>query len=164
MPDLVGSKNTRDRVNIKADVQTAKGLVKVKVPFVMGVMSELSGAGADQLSSVADRQFLDFNQQNFNKRIESIAPTIRCEVKNMLANDGSTLPVELKIKTMHDFTPGGVAKQVEPLRRLMLVRNKLKEILANAQGHTDREKAVMALLSKMQNDPAAKAALDKINK
>ena len=162
MPDTVGSKNSRDRVNIKADVETANGKVKVKVPFVMGVMSELSGASADQLPPVEDRQFMDFNHQNFGKRLEAIAPTVKCEVNNTMGEDGSTLPVEMKIRSMNDFTPGGVVKQVEPLRKLQLVRNKLKEILANAQGNRDREKAVLDLLTKIANDPAAKGLLDKI--
>ncbi len=148
-----GTKNTTDRVNIQAEVETLNGRVKVKVPFVMGVMAELSGDAAKDLPPVSQREFVDINQQNFDKRMEAIAPRLDLMVDNKLAGQGDQqMPVTLHFSSLDDFAPANVARKVPSLARLLYVRKKLAEMKSQCSGYEDREKAVVSLLERLRSD------------
>ena len=150
MREKRGSKGTTDRVNIHAEVETLNnGRVKVKVPFIMGVMASLSGANKGSLDIVARREFVEFDHANFDKRMEAIAPAVQCQVEDKIHGTGK-LHVELTFRSMDDFSPGSVARNVEPLRRLLYMRQKLMDLKARSDGYPERTEARRRLLEIMK--------------
>ncbi|MEJ1157587.1 type VI secretion system contractile sheath small subunit [Prosthecomicrobium sp. N25] len=128
----------------------------VELPFVMGVMSDLSGNASEvEKPSVADRKFLEFDMDNFEKRMEAIAPAVTFRVKNKLGDGADVMPVKLTFKKMEDFTPGAVARQVPALNKLLEARTQLSNLLSYMDGKVSAEEALRKLLS----DPDLMAAL-----
>jgi type VI secretion system protein ImpB len=130
---------------------------KVELPFVMGVLSDLSGnASAVEKPEIANRKFLDIDMDNFDDRLAAIEPGIAFRVKNTLGDsDGETLPVNLRFKKMNDFGPAAVARQVPALARLLEAR----EQLANLTRYMDGKVAAEDQLKKLLADPQLMAAL-----
>ena len=130
---------------------------KVELPFVMGVMSDLSGnAPGQEKAEVADRTFLEFDMDNFDKRMGAIQPGAKMTVANKLGGDGDDkLNVDLKFNTMEDFSPGAVAKQVPATAELLKAREQLK----NLRSYMDGKAAANQQLKTLLNDPKLMAAL-----
>jgi type VI secretion system protein ImpB len=129
----------------------------VELPFVMGVMSDLSGNNAGvEKTKVEERKFLDFDMDNFDNRMAAIEPGVTMRVKNRL-NDGSgeKLSVSLRFKKMEDFSPAAVARQVPSLAKLLEAREQLSHLLRYMDGKVAAEDQ----LKKLLNDPQLMAAL-----
>jgi type VI secretion system protein ImpB len=130
-------------VQITYDVEDGGAMKAVELPFVVGVLADLSGKPAEALPKLKMRDFVNLTPETFNKVMEGAAPRMTMQVDNKLANDASQLSVELKFKNMEDFGPLGVAMQVEPLRELVMIRRQLEGMLARMDGN-DKLRDVLA--------------------
>src|SRR3954463_12307097 len=117
----------RPRVQITYDVETNGAMVKKELPFVVGVMADLSAQRKAPLPAMRDRKFVEIDRDNINKVMSDAAPELQMRVENKLADDGSQLAVNLKFKKLDDFEPGAVAQQVAPLKELLEMRKRLDE-------------------------------------
>jgi type VI secretion system protein ImpB len=148
------ARNRAPRVQIEYDVEIYGAEKTVQLPFVMGVFSDLSGKPAEPLPPVAERKFLEVDVDNFDERLKSMKPRAALSVPNTLTGDGN-LAVDITFESMDDFTPGAIARKVEPLRKLLEARSQLSNLLTYMDGKTGAEELIAKLLS----DPALLQAL-----
>lgn len=134
------------RVHISYDVELNGAMVLKELPFVVGVMADLSGNPAQPLPKPMDRKFTEVDRDNFDAVLQSMQPRLAYKVDNTLAGDGSELSVELNFKKLDDFKPDNVAAQVAPLRDLMEVRRQLKALLSKTEGNDRLEELLNAIL------------------
>ncbi len=145
----------KPRVHITYDVET-EGAVEVKeLPFVMGVMGDFSGDPTEPLKPLRDRKFIQIDRDNFDQVMQRMSPGLKLRVENTLKDDGSSLPVDLKFESMEDFEPGRIVQQVEPLRRLMETRTKLRDLMTKA----DSSEQLETLLEQVLQDSGQMEAL-----
>lgn len=133
------------RVQIEYDVEINGAERKVNLPFVMGVMSDLSGQSHESLPPLAERQFLDIDQANFDDRMKAMKPRIATNIPNKLTGEG-TLGIDLTFESMDDFEPAAIARKVEPLHRLLEAREHLANLLTYMDGKVGAEAIVAKLL------------------
>ena len=143
------ARNRAPRVQIEYDVETYGAEKKVQVPFVMGVLADLSGKPAEPLAPVADRKFLEIDVDNFNSRMKSMKPRVAFQVANELTGEGN-LAVDISFETLDDFSPAAVARKVEGLRQLLEARQQLSNLITYMDGKTGAEE----LLAKVIKDEA----------
>jgi len=134
------------RVHISYDVELNGAMVLKELPFVVGVMADLSGNPAQPLPKPMDRKFTEVDRDNFDDVLQSMQPRLAFKTENTLAGDGSELSVELNFKKLDDFRPDNVAAQVAPLRDLMEVRRQLKALLSKTEGNDRLEELLNAIL------------------
>jgi len=146
--------NRAPRVHIEYEVETYGSRQKIELPFVMGVLSDLSGKSLVDKKDVAKRDFVEFDMDNFDERLEAIAPRAAFAVDNTLTNDGK-LAVDLTFKSINDFLPGEVVKNVPALAQLLEARQKLQDLLV----YMDGKEGAQQLLEKVLKDPALLSAL-----
>ena len=142
-------RNRAPRVQIEYDVELYGAEKKVQLPFVMGVLSDLSGKPVDPLAPVADRKFLEIDVDNFDSRMKSMKPRVAFQVPNTLTGEGS-MNVELTFDSMDDFSPAAIARKVEPLAKLLEARQQLANLVTYMDGKGGAEE----LVGKLLNDPA----------
>jgi type VI secretion system protein ImpB len=135
-------------VQIEYDLEVYGAEKKVQLPFVMGVMADLSGNPAEPLPPVADRKFVEIDVDNFDDVLSKSKPRVAFQVPNTLTGEGN-LNVELTFESMDDFSPAAIARKVEPLRKLLEARTQLSNLLAYMDGKSGAED----LLQKAINDP-----------
>ena len=124
------------RVHLTYEVETEGATVVKELPFVMGVLGDFSGTHPTQdVRPLEERKFIEINRDNFNDVLASCAPRLALRVDNKLANDDSKLNVELNFRSIDDFDPAEVVKQVEPLRKLFDARQRLMDLLAKLDGN-----------------------------
>jgi len=123
------------RVQITYDVEVGDAQQKKELPFIVGVLADLSGNPAQALPKVKDRKFVEIDRDNFNDVLASSTPRAVFRVDNKLANDGSKINVELKFNHIDDFNPTSIVKQVEPLRKLLEARQRLNDLLGKLDGN-----------------------------
>jgi type VI secretion system protein ImpB len=125
------------RVQITYDVETGGAIEMKELPFVMGVMSDLSGKPDQPLPGLKDpkRKFVEIDRDNFNDVMKGMAPRLAYKVDNKMTNDDSKIGVELRFSNIDDFSPEQVAEQVEPLKKLVEVRKQLSALLAKTDGN-----------------------------
>lgn len=140
--------NRAPRVHIEYEVETYGSRQKIELPFIMGVMSDLSGKSEIEKKQLDKRDFLEFDMDNFEQRMEAIAPRAVFQVENTLTGEGK-VAVDLKFKSMEDFTPGAVAKQVPALNKLLSARQELSDLMA----YMDGKDGAQELLDKVLKDP-----------
>lgn len=140
--------NRKPRVHIEYEVETYGARQKVELPFVMGVMSDLSGKSLKDKKAVESREFIDFDMDNFDQRMEAIAPRAAFAVDNTLTGEGK-LGVDLTFSSMNDFSPGQIAKNIEPLAKLLEARTQLEDLLS----YMDGKHGAQDLLDKVLQDP-----------
>ena len=143
------ARNRAPRVQIEYDVELYGAEKKIQLPFVMGVMADLSGKPEQPLPAVGDRKFLEFDVDNFEARMKSMKPRTAFAVDNTLTGDGQ-LKVELTFESMDDFSPAAVARKVDALNKLLEARNQLSNLVTYMDGKTGAEE----LLGKVLEDPA----------
>jgi type VI secretion system protein ImpB len=148
------ARNRAPRVQIEYDVELYGAEKKVQLPFVMGVLADLSGKPAEPLAPVADRKFLDVDVDNFESRMKAMKPRVAFQVPNTLTGEGN-LNVELTFESMEDFSPAAVAQKVDALNKLLTARTQLANLITYMDGKTGAE----ALVSKVLADPALLATL-----
>jgi len=142
------ARNRAPRVQIEYDVERYGAEKKVQLPFVMGVMSDLSGKPKEELPPVQDRKFLEIDIDNFDERLKAIKPRVAFNVDNTLTGEGQ-IAVDITFNSMDDFKPGAIAQNVEPLRQLLQARTELNNLLTYMDGKVGAED----LLSNVLQDP-----------
>lgn len=148
------ARNRAPRVQIEYDVEVYGAEKKIQLPFVMGVMSDLSGKPADPLAPVADRKFLEIDVDNFDERLKSMKPRAAFQVPNTLTGEGN-LSVDLTFESMDDFSPAAVARKVDALSKLLETRTQLANLLTYMDGKSGAE----GLIAKVLKDPTLMQAL-----
>ena len=143
------ARNRAPRVQIEYDVELYGAQKKIQLPFVMGVMSDLSGNPSEALPPVADRKFLEISVDNFDDRLKAIKPRAAFQVPNTLTGEGN-LNVELNFENMDDFSPAAVAREVGALNELLEARQQLSNLVTYMDGKSGAE----ALIAKVLHDPA----------
>lgn len=142
------ARNRAPRVQIEYDLELYGAQKKVNLPFVMGVMADLSGKPAEAPPGVADRKFMEVDVDNFDERLKSCKPRVAFQVPNTLTGEGN-LSVDVTFESMDDFSPAAVARKVEPLRKLLEARTQLANLLTYMDGKSGAED----LLGKVLQDP-----------
>lgn len=127
------------RVQITYDVETLGAIEMKELPFVAGILADLSGKPEEALPKLIDRKFVEIDRDNFNDILASINPRLAFQVDNKLTDEDSKINVELKFKNIDDFDPVEVVKQIEPLRRLYEARQHLTDLLTKLDGNDDLE-------------------------
>lgn len=148
------SQNRKPRVHIEYEVETFGSKQKVELPFVMGVMSDLSGKSLVEKKPVDKRDFVEFDMDNFEQRMEAIAPRAAFNVDNTLTGEGK-MGVDLTFKNMNDFDPGEVAKRVPALNKMLEARQQLNDLMI----YMDGKDGAQDLLDKLLKDPELLKAL-----
>jgi type VI secretion system protein ImpB len=143
------ARNRAPRVQIEYDVETYGSEKKVQLPFVVGVMADLSGKPAEALPPPSDRKFLEIDVDNFDDRMKAMKPRVAFMVPNTLTGEGN-LAVDLTFESMDDFSPGAVARKVDALNKLLEARTQLSNLLTYMDGKSGAED----LINKVLNNPA----------
>lgn len=149
----------KPRVHITYDVETNGAVEEKELPFVMGVMGDYSGDNAENKKALKDRKFSQIDRDNFNEVMGNIAPSLEMKVDNTLEDDDSQLSVGLNFKNMEDFEPQNIVNNVEPLKKLMDTRNKLRDLLTKADRSDDLESLLEEVLSNADSIAALKTEL-----
>jgi type VI secretion system protein ImpB len=147
----------RPRVQITYDVETNGAMQKVELPFVVGVLADLSGNPKDPPKPLKDRKMVQIDRDNFNDVLAKTAPRLAFRVQNRLTDEDTKLAVELNFKHIDDFEPARVAEQIPALRELLQMRQKLNQLLSKMEGNDKLE----ALLSDVLNNTEKAASLAK---
>lgn len=142
------ARNRAPRVQIEYDVELYGAEKKIELPFVMGVMADLSGKPATALPPVTDRKFLEIDVDNFDDRLKACKPRVAFQVPNTLTGEGN-LSVDISFESMDDFSPAAVARKVDALNKLLQARTELSNLLTYMDGRDGAE----ALIGKLLNDP-----------
>lgn len=140
------ARNRAPRVQIEYDVELYGAEKKVELPFVMGVLADLSGKPAEPLPAVGDRKFLEIDVDNFDERLKACKPRVAFQVPNTLTGDGN-LNVEMTFESMDDFSPAVVARKVDALNKLLQARTELSNLLTYMDGKDKAEELVGRLLN-----------------
>src|ERR1700722_11744679 len=148
------ARNRAPRVQIEYDVELEGAEKKVELPFVMGVLADLSGKPAEALPAVGDRKFMEIDVDNFDERLKSCKPRVAFQVPNTLTGEGN-IAVEMTFESMDDFSPAAVARKVDSLNKLLTARTELANLLTYMDGKSGAEE----LIKKVLNDPALLQAL-----
>jgi len=146
--------NRAPRVHIEYEVETYGSRQKVELPFVMGVMSDLSGKSHIEKKALDKREYLEIDMDNFDQRMEAVAPRAAFAVDNTLTGDGK-LAVDLTFKGIDDFSPGNIAKSIPALAKLLEARQQLNDLLL----YMDGKDGAQDLLDKVLKDPVLLQAL-----
>jgi type VI secretion system protein ImpB len=136
------------RVHITYEVEKNGAMVLKELPFVVGVMADLSGQPKEPLAKLKERKFVEIDRDNFDDVLKAQKPRVAMKVDNTLKGDGSQLSVELDFKRLSDFEPEAVVRQVQPLNELLEARNKLKDLLSRTEGNDRLEELLDAIISK----------------
>ncbi len=123
------------RVHITYDVEVGGAIELKELPFVVGVLGDFSGMPAEALPRLRDRKFVDIDRDNFDDVLAGMKPRLTYKVENKLSEEGGQLGVELKFNELADFEPDQVVQQVEPLRKLVELRQNLSDLLAKTDGN-----------------------------
>jgi type VI secretion system protein ImpB len=148
------ARNRAPRVQIEYDVELYGAQKKIQLPFVMGVLSDLSGKPSEPLPPVADRKFLEIDVDNFDSRMKAIKPRAAFQVPNTLTGEGN-ISVDVTFESMDDFSPAAIARKVDALNKLLQARQQLSNLVTYMDGKSGAEE----LIAKVLQDPALLQAL-----
>lgn len=141
------SRVRKPRVHITYEVETEGAVEEKELPFVVGVMGDFSGDPTGELKSLKERKFIEIDRDNFDQVLSRMTPGLNMRVENTLAGDDSEMSVNLKFESMDDFEPAKVVDQVEPLRKLMETRNRLRDLASKIDRSDDLENVLDEVLS-----------------
>ena len=144
----------KPRVHITYDVETEGAMEVRSLPFVVGVVGDFSGNPTQPLKPLAERKFINIDRDNFNDIMARMTPGVNLRVENTLKGDGSEMAVPLTFNAIEDFEPAKVVQQVDPLRKLLETRNKLRDLMTKVDRSPELEKLledVMESTDKLQN-------------
>lgn len=136
----------RPRVQITYDVETNGAMVKTELPFVVGVMADLSAQPKESLRPLKERKFVPIDRDNFNDVLKRAAPRLAMKVPNKLTDANSKLAVELNFQNMEDFEPANVAQQIPALRELLDMRQRLTQLMTKMEGNDKLEQLLANVL------------------
>ena len=143
------ARNRAPRVQIEYDLETNGAMEKKHIPFVMGVLADLSGKSAEELPEIEQRKALEIDMDNFDSRLKAMKPRVTFAVPNKLTGEGQ-LAVDVTFESMDDFSPAAIAKKIEPLAKLLEARTQLSNLVTYMDGKAGAEK----LITKALQDPA----------
>lgn len=135
----------KPRVHITYDVETEGAVVQKELPFVLGVMGDFSGDPTQKMPNLKDRKFVQIDRDNFNQVMASMKAGLSLKVANTLEGDGE-MAVNLKFESLEDFEPGRVAMQVDPLRKLLETRDKLRDLISKVDRSDELEELLEQVL------------------
>src|SRR5580700_10281407 len=138
------------RVHITYDVQVGDAIEKRDIPFVVGVLADLSGMPDKPLPPIAKRKFVSIDRDNVNDVMKKIGPRLTFKVPNRLNEDDTKLNVELRFESMEDFEPAKVAQQVTPLRKLLELRNSLANLRSSLIGNEKLENLLQEVIQNQE--------------
>ena len=164
MSDSIHNKLKRvrkPRVHITYDLETNGTISEKEIPFVMGVMGDYSGDNIEGKKAIKDRKFSQIDRDNFNDVMGKINPKLDLKVENTLEGDGSELAVDLDLKNMEDFEPHKLVDQIEPLKKLMETRNKLRDLMTKVDRSEDLENILEEVLNNTDSLQKLKGELEK---
>lgn len=141
----------KPRVHIKAEVETEGAKLVYDLPFVVGVMGDFSGDPTGDLKPLADRSFVEIDRDNINDVLKRMKPGLNLRVENTLKGDNTEMAVQLKFESMEDFEPVNVARQVEPLKKLLDTRDKLRDLMTKVDLSSDLESVLEDVLKDTEN-------------
>ncbi len=141
-------RNRAPRVQIEYDVELYGADKTVVIPFVNGVFADLSGSNRSKLPNFSERKFLHIDVDNFDERMAAINPHVKLTIANKLSGEGK-MEVSLSMSSMDDFSPGAIARNIEPLRELLDARNQLANLVTYMDGKSGAEQ----LLAQLLEDP-----------
>ena len=150
------------RVQVTYDVEVGDAIEIKELPFVMGVLGDFTGEPTDPLPKVKDRKFVEVNPDNFDAVLESMRPHLSFTVENKLSEDPNSgnLGVDLHFKSLQDFDPDQVAKQVKPLKELLDLRERLSDLRGNLQGNDKLEELLREAVSNTDSLGKLKSEID----
>jgi type VI secretion system protein ImpB len=150
------------RVQITYDVEIGDAIEVKELPFVMGVLGDFTGQPTEPLPRVKDRKFVEVNPDNFDAVLESMRPHLSFTVENKLSEDpnAGNLAVDLHFKSLQDFDPDQVAKQVRPLKELLDLRERLSDLRGNLQGNDKLEEVLREAVSNTESLNKLKSEID----
>lgn len=143
------AKNRAPRVQIEYDVELYGSEKKVEIPFVMGVMSDLSGKPEEPLAPLSERKIVEIDVDNFDKTLKAAKPRVQFSVPNTLTNEGN-LAVDITFENMQDFSPEAIANKTDGLKQLLEARTQLSNLITYMDGKEGAEQ----LIAKVLADPA----------
>lgn len=166
MPESIQHKLDRvrsPRVHITYDVEIGDAIEMKEIPFVVGVLADLSGKPDQPLPKMKDRKFVEIDRDNFNQVLEGMKPRLAYRVDNKLTDDETKMAVELKFRSMDDFHPERIADQVQPLRKLVETRQRLSDLLSKLDGNDKLEELLQDVLASTEKveQLAKEAGVDK---
>lgn len=135
------------RVQITYDVEVGDAIEKKEIPFVVGVLSDLSGQPEVPLGPLKERKYVEIDRDNFDGVLQGMKPRLSFRVENKIEDDDSTIGVELKFNSLDDFSPDKVAEQVEPIKQLVEARKKLYNLMAKIDGNDKLESLLQEVIS-----------------
>jgi type VI secretion system protein ImpB len=139
------------RVQITYDVEIGDAIEMKEIPFVVGVLADLSGKPDEPLPKVKDRKFVEIDRDNFNQVLAGMKPRLAYRVDNKLTDDDSKMAVELRFKSLDDFHPERVAEQVTPLRKLVEASKRLSDLLAKLDGNDKLDELLQDVLANTES-------------
>ncbi len=151
------------RVQITYDVEIGGAIQMKELPFVMGIMADLSGNPTEPLPKLKDRKFVEIDRDNFNDIMAATSPRVTFQADNKLAEDGEDagkMNVELNFRSMDDFDPVSVVNQIEPLRKLYEARSRLTDLLTKLDGNDDLDQLLQAMVSDADKQSEVKKLLE----
>src|SRR5215470_6736820 len=151
------ARNRAPRVQIEYDVELYGAKKKVELPFIMGVMADLSGKPAEALPAVDQRKFLEIDVDNFDDRLKACKPRVAFQVPNTLTGEGN-LAVEMSFDSMDDFSPAAIARKVDSLNKLLQARTELSNLMTYMDGKDKAEE----LVGKLLNNPELMKSLSAV--
>ena len=149
------------RVQITYDVEIGGAIEKKQLPFIVGILADLSGQPSEPLPKVKDRKFVEIDRDNFDDVLEAAAPRLAIRVPNKLQPDANEmLNVELKFKSIDDFGPVAVVQQIEPLRKLFEARNRLRDLLTKLDGNDELDAILREVVASTEEQAKLRSELD----
>jgi type VI secretion system protein ImpB len=150
------------RVHVTYNVEIGDAIELKEIPFVMGVLADLSGQPADPLPKIKDRRFVEITPDNFDSVLESMKPRVAFSVENKLSEDSGAgnIGVDLTFKSIEDFEPEQVARRVEPLRELLELRTKLSDLVGTLQGNEKLERLLQDVINNTGKLEKVRAEMD----
>ena len=148
------------RVHITYDVEVGDAIQLKEIPFVMGVLGDFSGNPAEALPRLRERKFVDVNPDNFDDVLKSMTPRLTYKVDNKLSSEAGKIGVELKFESLDDFSPERVAQQVDPLKKLLELRQQLADLRGSLQGNDKLDEILQATVSDAERMSKLKTELE----
>ena len=149
------------RVQITYDVETGGAIEMKELPFVMGVLGDLTGHPEQPLAALKDRKFVEINPDNFDSVLKGMQPHLKFKVENKLSDKAGQIAVDLKFESMDDFSPARVAEQVGPIKELLDLRTRLSNLRGSLQGNDQLDQALFDAVSNTEELNKLKTELDK---
>jgi type VI secretion system protein ImpB len=149
----------KPRVHITYEVETEGAVVEKELPFVVGVVGDFSGNPTEPLKPLKDRKFIQIDRDNFDDVMKRMTPGLNIRVENTLKGDNSEMSLQLKFNSLDDFEPSAVARQVEPLKKLLETRDKLRDLATKVDRSDDLERVLEQVLSNTEDLDKLRAEL-----